>query len=252
MKLFKLLTVAILATSISFLTGCAHTNADGTKTPVFNLNAQTGGIVAQIAAKDGTTIALQRHPEWRMQFQQAFNELNVLANADKVDIAAVAAIINQLPVKQLQGTTAKLIIGDVQIVVQALTSGGAILSQDQYSDAKIIIGAIRDGVKMGLDATAPQASISLPAASEALTPLAEMSRKRDGTNFLGVYMGMIALLEKEPLKKWDVQKACYCGETIPIGVQMYSATSGSLLRWIPYTEFKAVYIDKTQSEYPRL
>lgn len=56
--------------------------------------------------------------------------------------------------------------------------------------------------------------------------------KRDGTNVLGVYLGMIA-------------------ERLPDGsVQMFSATSGELLKWIDYSNFNAIFVLKTKPEYP--
>jgi len=64
-------------------------------------------------------------------------------------------------------------------------------------------------------------------------PLAQKIAKRDGTNYIGVYLGMIAEHDRKG------------------GVAMFSATSGEMLRWISYDEFKAVYVDKTKPEYPR-
>lgn len=58
-------------------------------------------------------------------------------------------------------------------------------------------------------------------------------QKRDGTNFIGVYLGMIAEHDGKG------------------SVQMFSATSGQLLKWISYEDFKAIFVDKTKSEYPK-
>jgi len=33
------------------------------------------------------------------------------------------------------------------------------------------------------------------------------------------------------------------------GIQMFSASSGQLLRWISFADFEAVYVNKTQPEY---
>src|SRR6266478_2820791 len=59
---------------------------------------------------------------------------------------------------------------------------------------------------------------STPAAIE--YPLAEKVAKRDGTNYIGVFLGMIAEHDGRG------------------GVQMFSATSGECLRWISYREFQ--------------
>lgn len=62
-------------------------------------------------------------------------------------------------------------------------------------------------------------------------------QKRDGTNFIGVYMGMIA--------EWDGNTSRH-----PQGVQMFSATSGQLLKWISYEDFRDIFVLKTKPEYP--
>jgi hypothetical protein len=90
--------------------------------------------------------------------------------------------------------------------------------------------------------------------------LVEKIRKRDGTNFLGVYMGMIA--------EWDGWTSRYHPPTnylgglrfadegwmesnaFPQGVMMFSATSGQLLKWISAEDFTNIFVLKTQPEYP--
>lgn len=75
-------------------------------------------------------------------------------------------------------------------------------------------------------------AVSRPAAT--LTREQEIAAvaKEYGTNYLGVHLGMIAVRDK-------------------VGsVQLYSATSGQLLRWISYAEFRDVYILKIRPEYP--
>lgn len=93
-------------------------------------------------------------------------------------------------------------------------------------------------------------------------PLAIKIAARDGTNFLGVYMGMIA--------EWDGQTSRYHPPTNyiggptglsfadqgwmesnahPQGVMMFSATSGELLKWISYEDFRDIFVLKTKPEY---
>jgi hypothetical protein len=62
--------------------------------------------------------------------------------------------------------------------------------------------------------------------------LIEKVKKRDGTNYIGVFMGMIAEHDGKG------------------SVSLSSATSGELLRWIPYSEFNDVYVLKIKPEYP--
>lgn len=98
-------------------------------------------------------------------------------------------------------------------------------------------------------------------ASEPLTDLAVKIQKRDGTNFIGQYMGMIA--------EWDGSTSVYkpatdskgnpifggTGTMIPNakpqGIMMFSATSGELLKWISYEDFRDIFVLKIKPEYPK-
>jgi hypothetical protein len=61
--------------------------------------------------------------------------------------------------------------------------------------------------------------------------LHEAIQRRDGTNYIGVYLGMIA--------EHDGQGR----------VMMYSDTSGEWLKWISYQDFLDIFINKTKPEY---
>jgi hypothetical protein len=140
----KSITIAILgiAAFIAFA-GCASTGG---------LNAATTATIAKIAAKDATYLALKQNPDWRPAFEQAFTDISVLAAQDKIDVGTLAVIIQRLPVKELKGTTAQIIISDVQIIVaQIAPNSGQIVSADKFADPKIVIAAIRDGLRIGLD-----------------------------------------------------------------------------------------------------
>lgn len=77
--------------------------------------------------------------------------------------------------------------------------------------------------------------------SEPLSALADKIQNRDGTKFLGQYLGMIAELNVG---------AIWPSTNITKSVWMYSATSGELLRVISYDEFRQVYVLKIRPEYP--
>jgi hypothetical protein len=97
--------------------------------------------------------------------------------------------------------------------------------------------------------------------SEPLSQLAKTIHNRDGTNFIGQYLGMIAEWDGSTSvykPKVDAKGSPIFGETgtmvpnmKPQGVMMFSATSGELLRWISYEEFRQVYVLKTRPEYPQ-
>lgn len=141
----KSLSIAIIgaAFAIWLLSGCASTGG---------LNVATTSTVAKIAAKDATFFALIQHPEWRPAFEEAYVEVAALAAQDRIDVASLSAIIQRLPVKELKGTTARIIISDIQIVIEQIApNSGQIVSEEKYADPKIVIGAIRDGMRIGLD-----------------------------------------------------------------------------------------------------
>jgi hypothetical protein len=142
-KSISIAIIGIITTAFClWLTGCASTGG---------LNVATTSTVAKIAAKDATFFALRQHPEWRPAFDQALADITVLANQDKIDVATFAAIVHRLPVKELKGDTAQVIIGDVQIIVEQLApNSGEVVSHDAFADPKIIIAAIRDGMKIGM------------------------------------------------------------------------------------------------------
>lgn len=85
-------------------------------------------------------------------------------------------------------------------------------------------------------------------------------QKRDGTNFLGVYMGMIAELDGSTsvyrlyTKEDGTPDFSRDGHMVPNmkpeGVMMFSATSGQLLKWISYQDFQDIFVLKIKPEYP--
>ena len=99
-------------------------------------------------------------------------------------------------------------------------------------------------------------------ASESLTPLSIKIQRRDTTNFLGQYMGMIAELDGctsryhpptnyigGPTGLQFADEGWMETNAIPEGVMMFSATSGEWLKWISFEEFNAIFVEETRPEY---
>lgn len=138
--------------SLSLGTGC-KTGPNGQKTlDVPNFSALTNyTTVAKIAAKDGTMIAIKAHPEWRSGFVQARDDLKVLAAADQVGFGSLLAIVGRLDVKELKGDTARMVISDVQIVLEDTVQGKfAVFDKNQSSDVAKLAGALAQGITIGL------------------------------------------------------------------------------------------------------
>lgn len=64
--------------------------------------------------------------------------------------------------------------------------------------------------------------------------------KSHGTNFLGEYLGMVAIRSKTVI--WPSKEPTD-------GVTMFSSSTGEMLRWMSYSNFVEVYVMKTRKEY---
>lgn len=81
------------------------------------------------------------------------------------------------------------------------------------------------------------------------TDLSRAVRKRDGTNYLGTFVGMIA--EQDGCTKHYNAASNTMYGNFPQGVMMFSATSGEMLKWIPRQDFIDIFVNKTKPEYPK-
>ena len=136
-----LLFIALIAAPVIF-TGCTTTGTPDGQSQQVRLN----GLV-KMAAYLGTTEALRQHPEWRMGFELAHNELKALEGAEKLDFVAVLAIVNRLPVKELKSDRATMFI----------TAGTILLNEQlqQIDFSKIeklrpTVISLREGIGLGL------------------------------------------------------------------------------------------------------
>ena len=75
---------------------------------------------------------------------------------------------------------------------------------------------------------------TMPAAAESapVPTLHHRILKRDGTNYIGVYLGMVAEHDGNG------------------GVAMFSDTSGELLKWVSWQDFTNIFVLRIQKEYP--
>lgn len=143
----KRLKLGLAITALIVVAGCA-TWSDTQK--------KTTAAIAQIAAKDATYFTLEENPKLRGGFEKAYADLSTLANAEKIELPVLLEIVHRLPVKELKGRNAQVIISDVQIVVQTFApNNGQILSQENYANPRIVVQALRDGVRMGIDMAGP-------------------------------------------------------------------------------------------------
>jgi len=157
-KTTQVILGVILGALVTFatisITGC-KTGPDGQKTlNVPSFGALTNyATIATIAAKDGTILALRAHPEWRSGFVQARDSLRVLAAAEQVNLSSVIQIVQQLQItdKAFHGDEAKMIAGDVQIILEDTVNGKfAVFDKNQSADVAKLADAIARGITIGL------------------------------------------------------------------------------------------------------
>lgn len=105
---------------------------------------------AKVAAYTGTAEYLRLHPERRPAFEAARDNLANMENAETIDMAALLAIINQLPVNKLESEQATIIITATTLLLMDYL--GEIPAQEM-DDLKPLAKAIRGGIELGLSQT---------------------------------------------------------------------------------------------------
>lgn len=139
LKNFTLSLVAIMF-ALSLFMGCATTSSNGKR--------DFAPVVKQ-AAFLGTYYSLKENPDWRDEFEMAANQLEVIAASERLDFSLVIAIASTLPVKELQGSDAKIIITSAQLIL-ADYGGGPALDLNQSEQTRAIVSALAVGIRAGL------------------------------------------------------------------------------------------------------
>jgi hypothetical protein len=138
---YRSVIIALVGTILMCLsfagTGCASMS---------QTQSQRLSTAATIAAYVGTTEVLRRHPEYRTGFELAAGELKALEEGN-VDALKLMQIVNRLPVKELKGDRASMIITTATIL---LTDEIGTTPIEKLNDLKPIVKAIRTGIERGL------------------------------------------------------------------------------------------------------
>lgn len=140
----KILPILVLIPIL--FAGCTTTRTLEDGTVVTEQRNITPAIKA--AAVIGTHYALKEHPEWREGFKIAALELKVLESAETLDFATILSIVNRLPVDELKGDDATLIITGATILLTEY--GGGVLPLDKLQQFQPIARALREGIELGL------------------------------------------------------------------------------------------------------
>ncbi len=135
----KKLNSLILAATL--LVSCA-TTPEGKITQIHDLTYAASSL--------GTQVALRQEPAWRSKFTIAYESLNTLINSGVVSGAALRGILASLPVKELKGENAKIIIETATTLYDMTVGTKVNLEAAPYTLAAA--KGIRDGLKVGLAA----------------------------------------------------------------------------------------------------
>lgn len=146
----KMMVLIATSTLLVSLVGCASTPKFANLTPTTQANIVS---TAEVAAYGGTRAVLLKNPEYRKGFEQALGELKLM-EAGNVDALVLVDIIKRLPVKELRGDTAAIVIDTATIFIVGRIGATPI---EQINDLKPVVSALIRGIELALDRTKPVA-----------------------------------------------------------------------------------------------
>lgn len=101
------------------------------------------------AAYLGTALAIEEHPNWKPQFQKAYDDLGIIEAADTVGLPEVLAILHRLPIKELKSPKAVIIITATALLIEE--TGSPELSPVTTAKLRPVVKDLRAGIKLALD-----------------------------------------------------------------------------------------------------
>lgn len=144
-KLVSILVGLLLAFTavipVCTFTGCTTLFGDSA-----TLRVQTA---AKVAANTGTFLYLQKHPEQRLAFVAARDQLIQIETSEHVDMALLLSIVQRLPVDKLDSPTAQILISNTSILIADFAGN---LPVEKLDDLKPVAKAIREGIDLALAA----------------------------------------------------------------------------------------------------
>jgi len=95
----------------------------------------------------GATEYMRIHPETRPAFTLAKKELLTLSQAENLDWVTLLAVVNRLPVKQLENERAKMLI---TVATITLSDYAGALPLDRLKELQPLAGALAEGLTLAL------------------------------------------------------------------------------------------------------
>lgn len=105
--------------------------------------------VETIAAR-GTKSVLLANPQHRAGFEAAAVLLEQAAKDTTLDFTDLAAVLDKLPVRELQSEDARLLIDTGLITIKLLFPNDPALDVSDYESATVIAGCLAGGIHLGL------------------------------------------------------------------------------------------------------
>jgi len=134
--------IMVVAVAAFALAGCV-TGPNGNQVP----DTARIAAVSREAASLGTFEALKANPGWKAQFELARVELLTLVAGDTITAAQLVDVLGRLPVKQLQGDTARIAISAAKILIAG--AGWSVVPAEKLNQIRPIALAIAEGIQQG-------------------------------------------------------------------------------------------------------
>lgn len=133
----------MLACAVALAAGCATTQQN-------NALERRVKLVAQL----GTGEALFAHPDWRADFERATASLKVIEAGDAVSVAQVVAVIQRLPLSEINSPRGRLYVATGLLLLEE-AGVPTELDPDGSASVKAVARGIRVGMENALAYTSP-------------------------------------------------------------------------------------------------
>ena len=119
-----------------------------------SVQTDTVAQAAELAAYTGASIDLQANPSHAAYYNAAIASLDALVLTNNYDPNAFVAALQQLPIKELKGSTARITINAAEILWDNYK--GTIIPADEQAKVQPILLAVRSGLARAVgDSTPP-------------------------------------------------------------------------------------------------
>jgi len=110
--------------------------------------AERLGSLAKVAAFTGTRVYLAEHPEQRPIFVKVHEALQGLEAGGTFDAAALALVLQSLPINELQGPEGSLYVSAAVVLWDEVIGGATAI--DQVAVVRAVLPKVREGLALGL------------------------------------------------------------------------------------------------------